>query len=252
MTGWLPRRVLPVLMFHRIDRTGDGDPALTVSPETFETHLTWITQRGFRALSLDEAYEAFVSGRVPRRSVLLTFDDGFADTLRIAAPMLAAAGLRAAVFVPAGLLGQEARLAPSYGGASEHGPATGRIADAAELCAWLDSGHDLGSHSLSHSDLTRIPETEIEREAVESKRVLEEAVGRPVTDFCYPYAHHSPEARETVRAAGYRSAYAGEPPTQSLWALPRMMVFPNDSERRFARKLSGHYYWMSAWHRRFL
>ncbi|MDH3745421.1 MAG: polysaccharide deacetylase family protein [Acidobacteriota bacterium] len=252
MIGLLPRRVLPVLMYHRIGEVGQADPSLTVTPPTFARHLDWINARGFRTLSLDEAHDAFRSRRFPRRSVLLTIDDGFDETLRTAAPLLAAAGQRATVFVPSGLLGREARLEPSYGGSQAHRPVSGSIVDGAGLTAWVNAGHGVGSHSLTHADLTKISAAEAAREATESKRLLEDLLGREILDFCYPYAHHDPAARQAARAAGYRAAYAGEPPTQSLWALPRMMVFPDDSERRFARKLYGYYYWLSAWHKRVL
>jgi peptidoglycan/xylan/chitin deacetylase (PgdA/CDA1 family) len=108
----------------------------------------------------------------------------------------------------------------------------------------------VGSHSLTHSDLTTISPETASVEAARSKQRLEEVLDHPVLDFCYPFAHHHAEARLAVAEAGYRAAYAGEPPTADLFAIPRMMVFPEDSERRFARKLSGYYYWISAWHGR--
>ena len=53
-----------------------------------------------------------------------------------------------------------------------------------------------------------------------------------------------------MEAAGYRAAYAGEPPSADIFAVPRMMVYPGDSEARFRRKVSGYYFWMSDLHQK--
>ena len=242
-----PRRRLPVLMYHRV---GDavGDAALWVSRAAFARQLDWLAEGGYDTLTLDRAFAVWRRRRVPRRAVLLTFDDAFSETLAVAGPMLAERGLTAAVFAPAGLLGRTVSLGPPGGDAGREA-SPGRIADAGELAAWLALGHDLGCHSLTHRALPGLPAAEAEREVAEAKTRLEAAVGRPVPDFCYPYARHDAAARRLVAAAGYRAAYAGEPPCDDLFALPRMMVFPTDGPARFRRKLSGHYYWLSAWHR---
>jgi peptidoglycan/xylan/chitin deacetylase (PgdA/CDA1 family) len=237
-------------MYHRIGPASDGHRSLWIDVEAFRRQLAWLAEAGYRTLSLDQAYDVLRARTVPRRTVLLTFDDAFAETLQRVAPLLGAAGLHAAVFVPAGLLGREVELRhPDTGAAAA---TTGRIATVEELREWSEQGLDVGSHSLSHTDLTRCDADEARRQAAESRWRLEEVLSRSVRDFCYPFAHHDPAARRAVAAAGYRAAYAGEPPTDDLLAIPRMMVYPGDTDRRFRRKLSGYYYWLSAWHRRLL
>ena len=73
---------------------------------------------------------------------------------------------------------------------------------------------------------------------------------REILDFCYPFAHHDHASRRQVEAAGYRAAYAGEPPEEGLYSIPRMMVYPGDSAARFRRKVSGYYFWISALHQK--
>ena len=251
MTGLLPARYLPVLMYHRVGPLQGGDPALYVSADTFTRHLEWIANRGITTLSLDQAFEALSGGRKLGKCVLLTFDDAFVETLDVAAPILARAGMRAAVFAPSGLLGGTPDFDGSYGSPDPSlGPGEGSILDAAGLREWVGHGLDVGSHSVTHADLTRVDRDQIRRELVDSKAALEEIIERPVVDFCYPYAHHDPTARDEVKAAGYRTGYAGEPPRDDILAVPRMMVREDESEARFGRKLSGYYYWISAWHRR--
>lgn len=251
MNGILPRRYPPVLMYHRIGPHRGGDPALYVTEETFTRHLDWIARRGITTLSLDAAFDVLTGRRPAKKIVLLTFDDAYVETLEIAAPVLRRAGMRATVFAPSGLLGGTPDFAASYGSPDPSlGPGDGRILDASGLREWAGHGLDVGSHSVTHADLTRVDRDQVRRELNDSKSALEEILRRPVLDFCYPYAHHDDNARKEAAAAGYRTAYAGEPPHDDIHSVPRMMIRENESEARFARKLSGYYYWISAWHRR--
>jgi len=244
----LPHRVLPVLLYHRFGTSPTGDPNLWIPTERFSAQLQWLTDHGYRTLSLDETFEHLSAGRVPGRSVLLTIDDGFAESLQLAAEALSRHAMRATVFVAADLVGRQAELRHPAGGDSM--VSTGRIADRLGLIRWLEQGLDIGSHSLTHRDLRGCDAEVVRREAGESKRRLEDLLSRPVLDFCYPYTHHDAVSRGEVAVAGYRAAYAGEPPQNDLFAIPRMMVYPQDSEARFRRKVSGYYFWISAWHQR--
>ena len=243
-----PRSVLPVLMYHRFGTPTGGDPNLWIPTDRFAAQLVWLGANGFRTLSLDEAHEALVRRSTPRRSVLLTIDDGFADDLDLVADVLQREGARAAVFVAAGLMGKQVEFRHPSG--DEAKVSTGTIVDAGGLRRWTERGFDVGSHSLRHLDLTTCDPATLERETVESRQRLEAALDREILDFCYPFAHHHPASREAVEAAGYRAGYAGEPPVDDLFAIPRMMVYPGDSAARFQRKVSGYYFWISALHQK--
>ena len=248
MNGLLPTRVLPVLMYHRIGAAEDSDPSLFVSQDSFTRQLRWLKQNGFETVSLARAVEIWSRRRSPKRTVLITIDDAFADTLEIAARALADCGSKATVFAPAAMLGQEVELrAPNARTASV---SRGRIASAIELRDWVGQGFDLGSHSSTHPDLVTEPASRVITEMIDSKRRLEDRVEHWIEDFCYPYAHHDTMCRKLAQRCGYRSAFAGEPPIRDLYAIPRMMVYPEDSMERFRRKVSGFYYWASTWHRR--
>ncbi|MEJ2085859.1 MAG: polysaccharide deacetylase family protein [Acidobacteriota bacterium] len=248
MKGLLPRRVLPVLMYHRIGSAAGSEPSLFVSRHSFSRQLHWLKDHGFETVSIENAVEIWSRGKVPKRTVLITFDDAFADTLDVAAAALADCRFTATVFAPSALLGQEVELRSQQASAAP--VSRGRIASETELRDWVDRGFDLGSHSSTHADLVTEPASRVVTEMIDSKRWLEERVGHPIEDFCYPYAHHNAMCRKLAQRCGYRSAFAGEPPIRDLYAIPRMMVYPEDSMDRFRRKVSGFYYWASIWHRR--
>lgn len=243
-----PRSILPVLMYHRFAGPIDGDPNLWIAPDRFASQLEWLRVNGYRTLTLDEAFAALERRSVPRRAVLLTIDDGFAEDLEIAAELLERAACRATVFVAAGHIGQRVEL--HHPSADREKTSVGNIVDREGLRRWTERGFDVGSHSMNHLDLTTCDRQALVHEVTESRNKLETALDREILDFCYPFAHHDHSSRQEVKAAGYRAAYAGEPPEEGLFSVPRMMVYPGDSAARFRRKVSGYYFWFSALHKK--
>lgn len=93
-------------MYHRVIELPADPNLLCVTPEHFEQHLKVLT-RDFRVLSLGELAESLRSGELTNRSIVITFDDGYADNLENAAPLLQRYGAHATVFVTTGAIGQE-------------------------------------------------------------------------------------------------------------------------------------------------
>jgi peptidoglycan/xylan/chitin deacetylase (PgdA/CDA1 family) len=99
-----PRAI--ILLYHRIRPGSSCDPyALGVTPEHFAEHLQLLRKHG-RPMGLQQLVEALRYGNLPRRAVVVTFDDGYADNLNLARPLLERHDVPATVFVTAGYLGQ--------------------------------------------------------------------------------------------------------------------------------------------------
>src|SRR5688500_17357750 len=96
-----------VLMYHGFgDRSRDEDPQnLFVTADSFEAQLRSLLRRGRRPLSHDGFVDGLDRGHWPRRSFLVTIDDGYVSTLEVAAPILARLGVPAVLFCLPGLLG---------------------------------------------------------------------------------------------------------------------------------------------------
>ena len=92
------RRRGVILLYHRIAAPRSDPLRLCVSPEHFRRHLE-VLRRGYSPVALEELAAARAAGTIPARAVAITFDDGYADNGRTAAPLLKAEGLRATVFV---------------------------------------------------------------------------------------------------------------------------------------------------------
>lgn len=98
-----PRAV--VLMYHRIAEPESDVWDLAVSPANFEQHLQLLRQTG-HVISAEELVSRLRRQTLKRRSIVITFDDGYGDNYRVAKPLLARYGLPATFFIPTGNMGQ--------------------------------------------------------------------------------------------------------------------------------------------------
>jgi peptidoglycan/xylan/chitin deacetylase (PgdA/CDA1 family) len=205
----------------------------------FRALLDLLAERGFATLTLANAVGDHRAGRLPRRAVVLTFDDGCRCFRDHAWPELAARGMTATLFAVAGELGGTNRWDLAAGERREE------LLGAADLARLAEAGAEIGSHGLAHRDLTGLDAGGLREETAGSRAALEAALGRPVATFCYPYGRLDAPAAAAVRAAGYRAAVAiyGHPGARpgDLHALPRMIVNPGESRFELLLKARGLY-----------
>jgi len=215
------------------------DPVLAeygVPPRLFEAQLDSLTEAGWTFVDLDAVLAGLACEReLPRKALLLTFDDAYADLLDVASPILAARGLPGVVFAVAGKLGGTNEWD------SKHRATTLELLDADGLRAVAAQRIEVGSHTVSHRPLTKLAGDELEPEIAGSATLLEEAgLPRPRV-FSYPYGEWSPPIAAIAAAAGYEASFTVEPGVvvggADRHALPRIEVHASDTPRRLRRKL---------------
>ncbi len=220
---------VPVLMYHYIrvnpnpvDRIGAG---LSVTPDLFAQQMTYLTQAGYTPVSLDDVYAAWTGARpLPPKPVVLTFDDGYRDFFTAAYPVLKARGFKATVYVVTDFLERPAYLTWDM------------------LSVLASEGLvTIGSHTLTHVDLSTAPPDRARREIFESKHRLEERLGVGVNDFSYPSGRYNPAVVSLVEAAGYRTAVTTRPGNtlrlEERLTLPRVRVDGREGLAEFISKL---------------
>lgn len=210
---------VPVLMYHYI-RVADehADPVgyrLSILPERFDEQMAWLQENDYTPMRMDQL-AACLRGRqeCPEQPVALTFDDGYADAATAALPILNAYGFKATFYIVPGFVGR-----PGY-----------MTWEQIELL--YNSGMEIGSHTMTHADLTGLEDIKaIRSELVQSREVLEERLGVPVQSFCYPAGSYSPAIMEQVRLAGYTNAVITAPGNQigSLYEIPRRRVLGGET-----------------------
>jgi peptidoglycan/xylan/chitin deacetylase (PgdA/CDA1 family) len=94
-----------------------------------------------------------------------------------------------------------------------------------ELRAHAGGGVAIGSHGVAHEHLTRLTDEELRLELTESKRELEDQLGRPCPDFAYPYGEHDERVRAAVRAAGYERGFGLRERRRDPYALRRVDLY---------------------------
>ncbi|MFS4098035.1 polysaccharide deacetylase family protein [Streptomyces sp. AF1A] len=221
-----------IAMYHSVGDCSDDPYRVTVSPGRLERQLRWLRGRGLRGVSVAELLAARARGE-GRDLVGLTFDDGYADFLDHAASLLTRWRCTATVFVLPGRLGGDNAWDPL-------GPRKPLLTpDGVRRAA--DAGMEIGSHGLTHVDLTRADDTRLRGETAESRALIEELTGRPVTGFCYPYGTVDRRAVQAVREAGYGYACAIDPGALTgPHALPRVYVGQRDTAVRLYLKQRLH------------
>lgn len=190
---------LPLLTYHKLGpRPGRARlKGLYVSEQLFARQLAELREAGFRAQPLTDALVAEPERR-PR--IGITFDDGFCNVLRHGLETLARHRFRAIEFLVADQLGKSNEWEQREGEVREP------LMDPAEVREWLTAGHEIGSHSLTHPFLTRLPRAQAREEIAASRKKLQDLFGRAIEHFCYPYGDWNETVRDLVQDAGYKTA----------------------------------------------
>ncbi len=228
-----------ILMYHRVGHFPGrvkAHGALYCHLPRFRAQMRLFKVLGYSVVSLDDA-AAGLRGEIalPPRPLVLTFDDAYVDFLDNAAPVLKAHGYPATVYAVSGLIGTTSSWDAGVG------PEPAPLMNAAQLREVQDLGFTIGSHSKSHLRLAQQDDACILAEARDSKRALEDLLGRRVDHFCYPYGSHDLRAVNAAAEAGYLTGTtcvrAAATPADDPLTLPRKAVSRGDDVFGVAWKL---------------
>jgi len=228
VTGAAARRMpVPILMYHVVADPSPGVafPGLWVRPRLFAAEMAAFHRAGYWAISLRQAWRAWTrGGPLPRKPLVISFDDGYLGDYTHARPVLRR-------------LGWPGVLNLALQNVSR------RNLDAREVRALVANGWELDSHTINHPDLTTSSDTRVAYELVASRRTITRRFGVTPEFFCYPYGHYDARVEAAVARAGYRAATtenegyatASTPP----FALPRVRVQGSDTPATLLARLSA-------------
>ena len=191
-----------VLCYHIVE--SPQDPRMEISRETFAQQMDYLELTGYTVIPLRDLYD-FVMGKktsLPRHAVVITIDDGWRSTYTQVFPEMKKRRFPFTVFIYPKIIGQ-----------------TGYALTWKQIKEMSDAGVDIQSHSFSHPFLTRKRHDSLderaysdwlERELVQSKKVLERETGRAVSFLAYPYGDFDRRLTAAVAKAGYSAALTCE------------------------------------------
>jgi peptidoglycan/xylan/chitin deacetylase (PgdA/CDA1 family) len=208
-----PEPPVPILMYHVIANPIPGSPypGLYVSRQEFDGEVRWLARHGYRAVTLMQVVDDWRGlAELPRKPVVLSFDDGYHSDYTTALPALRA--LRWP-----GVLNLEVNNTKRVWGLE---PGLVR--------ALLAAGWELDAHTITHPDLTHVATARLWTEVAGSRRILQREFGVPVDFFCYPSGRYDAAVVADVRRAGYLGAtttrYGLARPAEGLYTLDRVRV----------------------------
>jgi peptidoglycan/xylan/chitin deacetylase (PgdA/CDA1 family) len=203
---------VPILMYHYIRVVTNPSDVLgfnlSVTPANLAAQMDWLAKNGYHPVTFSDL-RAYFEGQalLPAKPVVLTFDDGYLDFYKAAEPILLANGFKAVAYIVPGFWGRAAYMSRD------------------QLVQLDRSGLvEIGSHTVDHVNLVNASAVSLNYELRASKSMLEELLGHPVVDFCYPSGRFNSIVITAVGSAGYMSAVTELPGTALAW--PNRLTWP--------------------------
>jgi peptidoglycan/xylan/chitin deacetylase (PgdA/CDA1 family) len=215
------RANVPVLCYHQIrPLTASDAPAdrtYIVPPKVLETQLAALRRAGFESVSAEDVAAHMAEGKpLPRKPVLITFDDASAGQYTRALPILRRNGFTATFFVMTVVLGKQGWLTRG------------------QVRALDRAGMEIGAHTWDHRALPTYGADDWRVQLAEPKAQLEAIVGHPVDAFAYPFGEWDAASAGHVRDAGFAIAFqlSGEiDPATPMLTVRRVIAGPDVGAR---------------------
>jgi peptidoglycan/xylan/chitin deacetylase (PgdA/CDA1 family) len=227
-----------IVAYHAVSSSWRSPLAITES--ALRSQLEYLHRSGYVGLTFADAERRTRDGTLPRRSVVVTFDDGYASNL-LAAPILAEFGYPATVFVVTGFTDSGAALS-WYGIEDEQQSAAAELRPLTwgELADLRADGWEIGSHTVTHPLLPGLSGQELREQLEQSRASIADRLGGCET-LAYPYGVADARVADAARAAGYLAAcvLTGAHFTDEPYRRPRVGLGATDTGGRLRLKVSG-------------
>lgn len=207
------------ISFHKISDSPELGGTFNTKSQ-FESFMRFLSREGYKTVSIDDAIK-----NPEEKSILIFFDDAYENIYQSAYPIMKKYGFRGVLCPIAGYLGKDNMW--------DRGLRRFRHMGGRELREMSDDGFEVISHSMTHSDMRKMSAGELERETLESKRILSEITGKKTDYFIYPFGLCNDRVKRAVSDAGYRGAFASYNEDNTVldrYAMGRNTMYIIDSE----------------------
>lgn len=228
---------IPILMYHQI--SDDVHPRYrnyTATVKAFREQMKVLKMLNFEPISFDKLLDCREGKeKLPRKPIIITFDDALEDAIDNSVPILEKFGFTAVYYVTTGYVGTSSDwMIPEV-------DVVFQVAPWSKIKNLSTMGFELGSHSVTHPHLNEVPAEECLREMTESRQTLENILEHEVRHLAYPHGAFNKTVRDLAYASGYYTATTCEPTfaklSDDLLSLPRFNIGMEDTILDFISKL---------------
>lgn len=203
---------VPILMYHSIS---DDDPnnSLLVPLDMFEEQIKWLEDNGFTSILLDDLMEAMCTGNIPKRPVVITFDDGYVDNYTDAYQILKRHRMKATFFIITNNVDKDSSYMSSD-----------------MLKEMKSTGMAIENHTSNHLELDKLSKEDQISSIKDGQDFLKNVIGSDGKFLCYPVGRYDRNTIETVEELGVQAAVTTEAGISSisdgLYELKRVRISP--------------------------
>jgi peptidoglycan/xylan/chitin deacetylase (PgdA/CDA1 family) len=213
-------RAVPILVYHHVQSYEAGYYLTYVGTSQFASQLWYLHHNGYHPVTLRRVYDSWAGrAKLPRRPVVLSFDDGYLDQYTNAARLLHRYHYPAVLDLVV-----------------DNGTALSR-AMVRRMIVW---GWEVDSHTLTHPLLTHLSPAQLRHQLVASKRIIRRRFHVPADFLCYPGGIYDSRVMRAVRKAGYLGAttiHYGRATPRGRFAMPRIAVYWGESLGAFGDRM---------------
>jgi peptidoglycan/xylan/chitin deacetylase (PgdA/CDA1 family) len=253
---------LPVLLYHSVsqDMSPVASTNFNVLPETFEKQMKWLSDNNYQSLT-PEDLSAIADGsmKCPKKSVVITFDDGYYNNADIVLPILKKYNFKAFFFVATLFIGETA-VFPWIESDKPLDPKDYGPMNKSQLLDLDNAGMFVCSHAHSHKRLSELSEEDSEKDVIQSLNILNDILKKPIESLAYPYGakqDFTEKNRICCKDNGCKHVFTTKVSCvnlndMDLFALPRINVLERDGVKNFSLKVQGYFDWFEKFRFAFL
>ena len=227
----LSKKEVPILCYHNIREFSNTASAVmktnTVKPAAFAAQMKTLADEGYETILPEQLYNYLAfDGPLPKKPIMITFDDTRIDQFTNGAVEMKKYGFKGVFFIMTVAINRPGYMTKE------------------EIKSLSDDGHVIASHTWDHHMVTKYSGEDWNTQFVKPKAKLEDIIGKPVTDFAYPFGLWNTAAIPELKKSGHKMAYILSTKRDSidpLYTIRRIIISGTSSTQGMVKSIESSF-----------